>query len=226
MPRPDRRFYASNSAFGRFGIRWFDPADHADGALHGHIELNWLTAGKHGLRASTASRCTVPSERLVMFWAGIPHQTMRSRSRSRRRQPPVQRLPAARHVPAHAQSRHADRNDDGRRRDRAARRTPSATRPCAAGTRTIAAAMPSAPTSSRRRSPSCCAAPRSTGWEELLPPWIEAVTPDDARRDAAALRRRDDPACPGTSVRAAARPRMSPRSWGCTPTTRSTSSPR
>lgn len=25
VPRPDRRFYAQTQAFGRFGIRWFDP---------------------------------------------------------------------------------------------------------------------------------------------------------------------------------------------------------
>ena len=45
VPRPDRQFYSQLQAFGRFGMRWFDPqimpAEHS----HGHIELNWLTAG-------------------------------------------------------------------------------------------------------------------------------------------------------------------------------------
>jgi AraC-like DNA-binding protein len=74
VPRPDRRFYANSAAFGRFGIRWFDPqlmpAEHS----HGHIELNWLTAG--GMDYKYDGRpVVVPPERLVMFWAGIPHQT-------------------------------------------------------------------------------------------------------------------------------------------------------
>lgn len=47
------------------------PAEHS----HGHIELNWLTAG--GMDYNYDGRpVAVPSERLVMFWAGIPHQTM------------------------------------------------------------------------------------------------------------------------------------------------------
>jgi len=75
VSRPDRRFYANTAAFGRFGVRWFDPqimpAEHS----HGHIELNWLTAG--GMDYIFDGRpVSVPSERLVMFWAGIPHQTL------------------------------------------------------------------------------------------------------------------------------------------------------
>ncbi|HEY4200974.1 MAG TPA: helix-turn-helix domain-containing protein [Devosiaceae bacterium] len=75
MPRPDRRFYANNSAFGRFGIRWFEPqlmpAEHS----HGHIELNWLTSGGMGY-VFDGKTVSVPAERLIMFWAGIPHQTL------------------------------------------------------------------------------------------------------------------------------------------------------
>jgi AraC-like DNA-binding protein len=75
VPRPDRRFYANTAAFGRFGVRWFDPqvmpAEHS----HGHIELNWLTAG--GMDYVFDGRAvSVPPERLVMFWAGIAHQTI------------------------------------------------------------------------------------------------------------------------------------------------------
>lgn len=73
--RPDRQFYAKSSAFGRFGIRWFSPvlmdAEHA----HGHIEFNWLSAGS--MRYTFDGRpVTIPAQRLVMFWAGIPHQTI------------------------------------------------------------------------------------------------------------------------------------------------------
>ena len=74
VPRPDRRFYADTAAFGRFGIRWFDPqlmpAEHS----HGHIELNWLTAGTMDYTFD-GRPVTVPADRLIMFWAGIPHQT-------------------------------------------------------------------------------------------------------------------------------------------------------
>jgi AraC-like DNA-binding protein len=76
VPRPDRKFYADTAAFGRFGVRWFDPqlmpAEHS----HGHIEFNWLTSG--GMDYVFDGRPVhVPCERLVMFWAGIPHQTTR-----------------------------------------------------------------------------------------------------------------------------------------------------
>jgi AraC-like DNA-binding protein len=75
LPRPDRRFYADTSAFGRFGLRWFDPqlmpAEHS----HGHIELNWLTAGSMDY-VFDGQKVSVPAERLIMFWAGIPHQTV------------------------------------------------------------------------------------------------------------------------------------------------------
>jgi AraC-like DNA-binding protein len=76
VPRPDRKFYAETAAFGRFGVRWFDPqlmpAEHS----HGHIELNWLTAGSMDYVVD-GRNVVVPPERLIMFWAGIPHQTVR-----------------------------------------------------------------------------------------------------------------------------------------------------
>jgi AraC-like DNA-binding protein len=75
VPRPDRRFYAENAAFGRFGLRWFDPQLMPAAHVHGHIELNWLTAG--GMDYLFDGRpVSVPRERLVMFWAGIPHRTV------------------------------------------------------------------------------------------------------------------------------------------------------
>jgi len=74
VPRPDRRFYANTAAFGRFGVRWFDPQLMPVEHSHGHIELNWLTAG-HMEYLFDGRRVSVPSGRLIMFWAGIPHQT-------------------------------------------------------------------------------------------------------------------------------------------------------
>jgi AraC-like DNA-binding protein len=76
MPRPDRQFYAKLSAFGRFGIRWFDPQLMATEHFHGHIEMNWLTAGSMDY-VIDGRPATVPANRLVMFWAGIPHRTIR-----------------------------------------------------------------------------------------------------------------------------------------------------
>lgn len=76
VPRPDRRFYADTAAFGRFGIRWFDPQLMAAEHSHGHIELNWLTAGSMDYNFD-GRPVSVPAERLIMFWAGIPHQTIR-----------------------------------------------------------------------------------------------------------------------------------------------------
>jgi AraC-like DNA-binding protein len=73
VPRPDRKFYAASSAFGRFGMRWFDPQLMPMEHFHGHIELNWLTAGSMDYFID-GRPCRAPSERLVMFWAGIPHQ--------------------------------------------------------------------------------------------------------------------------------------------------------
>lgn len=75
VPRPDRKFYAQNPAFGRFGIRWFAPqimpAEHS----HGHIEFNWLTSGSMDY-VFDGKRVVVPAERMVVLWAGIPHQSV------------------------------------------------------------------------------------------------------------------------------------------------------
>lgn len=75
VPRPDRKFYAQSKAFGRFGIRWFDPRLMEHEHWHGHIEFNWLTDG--GMSYLFDGRAVeIPPRRLVMFWAGIPHQTV------------------------------------------------------------------------------------------------------------------------------------------------------
>lgn len=75
VPRPDRQFYAKSTAFGRFGIRWFDPQLMEREHFHGHIEMNWLTSGSMDYLID-GKQVTVPSRRLVLFWAGIPHRTI------------------------------------------------------------------------------------------------------------------------------------------------------
>ncbi|KKB76857.1 hypothetical protein VW29_19695 [Devosia limi DSM 17137] len=74
-PRADRSFYASGKAFGRFGIRSFQPQVMAEAHSHGHIELNWLTTGSIGY-SFDGRPAEVPAGRLVAFWAGIPHQAL------------------------------------------------------------------------------------------------------------------------------------------------------
>ena len=158
VPRPDRKFYAATSAFGRFGMRWFDPQIMAAEHYHGHIELNWLTSGSMDYLLD-GKPLHIPGERLVMFWAGIPHKTIgidRGPANDSRQCNVYLPLDTFLHMPRL-----------GRLPETmmaggviALSSDTSAPRRCAAGTRIIAAAMPSAPTSSRPRSPSCCAAPR------------------------------------------------------------------
>ena len=74
-PRPDRKFYASGRAFGRFGVRSFAPQLMAAPHSHGHIEFNWLTAGTMDYLVDSRP-VTVGAGRLIAFWAGIPHQTV------------------------------------------------------------------------------------------------------------------------------------------------------
>lgn len=74
-PRPDRSFYASGKAFGRFGMRSFTPEIMAEPHSHGHIEFNWLTRGTMDYAFDSRS-VTMGANRLVAFWAGIPHQTV------------------------------------------------------------------------------------------------------------------------------------------------------
>jgi AraC-like DNA-binding protein len=75
VPRPDRKFYDKIKAFGRLGIRWFEPQLMPAEHWHGHIEFNWLTDGGMGYLFD-GRPVQIPSRRMVMFWAGIPHQTV------------------------------------------------------------------------------------------------------------------------------------------------------
>lgn len=76
LSRPDRQFYNKISAFGRFGMRWFNPQLMGSEHFHGHIEMNWLTAGSMDY-VIDGRPAQVPASRLVLFWAGIPHRTLR-----------------------------------------------------------------------------------------------------------------------------------------------------
>jgi AraC-like DNA-binding protein len=75
VPRPDRRFYSSNVAFGRFGMRWFTPVVMPKEHAHGHIEINWLTDGYMDYVIDSHS-VRLPGSRLLIFWAGIPHRAV------------------------------------------------------------------------------------------------------------------------------------------------------
>src|SRR5687768_4064990 len=74
-PRPDRSFYSSGKAFGRFGMRSFPPQIMPQPHSHGHIEFNWLTRGTMDYMFD-GGPVAVGASRLVAFWAGIPHQTV------------------------------------------------------------------------------------------------------------------------------------------------------
>jgi AraC-like DNA-binding protein len=56
-------------------MRWFNPVIMGSPHNHGHIELNWLSAG-HMDYEFDGRPVRIPSRRLVIFWAGIPHQTL------------------------------------------------------------------------------------------------------------------------------------------------------
>lgn len=72
-PSHDRHFYALTRAIGRFGMRIFTPTIMAAPHWHGHIELNFLTGGSMTYRIDTED-IEIEPDRLVLFWAGIPHQ--------------------------------------------------------------------------------------------------------------------------------------------------------
>jgi AraC-like DNA-binding protein len=73
VPSHERRFYARNRAFGRFGMRIFDPVTMPQPHWHGHIEGNFAidTTMDYDFDGEGVE---VPPNRLVLFWAGIPHR--------------------------------------------------------------------------------------------------------------------------------------------------------
>lgn len=72
-PSHDRHFYGLTRAIGRFGIRLFTPYVMEQPHWHGHIEVNFLTGGTMTYDFD-GDETLVQPDRLVLFWAGIPHQ--------------------------------------------------------------------------------------------------------------------------------------------------------
>ena len=175
VPRPDRKFYAQNAAFGRFGIRWFDPMVMSAEHHHGHIEFNWLTDGS--MRYLIDGRdVTAPSRRLVMFWAGIPHRTVavdRGPLGDSRQCNVYLPLDTFLHMP-----------NLGKLTDTMMGGGMIALGPDAIGTDTLQRWYDDyrhgdAERSDILRAEIALMLRRAAvaGWEEILPPWIEAVTP-------------------------------------------------
>lgn len=73
VPNHDRHFYSQNRAFGRFGIRIFEPVVMPQPHWHGHVEANFATSFQMTYDFD-GTRLVVPEHRLVLFWAGVPHQ--------------------------------------------------------------------------------------------------------------------------------------------------------
>lgn len=73
VPNHDRHFYSQLRAFGRFGIRIFEPVLMAQPHWHGHIEANFASHMRMTYDID-GTRLIVPENRLVLFWAGVPHQ--------------------------------------------------------------------------------------------------------------------------------------------------------
>jgi AraC-like DNA-binding protein len=73
VPSHERQFYALTRAIGRFGMRVFTPYLMEQPHWHGHIEGNYLAHASMTYRVEDRD-IEIPPGRLVLFWAGIPHQ--------------------------------------------------------------------------------------------------------------------------------------------------------
>lgn len=73
VPSHERHFYALDRAIGRFGMRIFPPYVMDAPHWHGHIEANYLT-GATMTYVVEDQEITIQPGKLVLFWAGIPHQ--------------------------------------------------------------------------------------------------------------------------------------------------------
>lgn len=72
-PAHERHFYSANRAFGRFGMRIFEPQVMSKPHWHGHIEANYSL--HHTMDYDVDNEAVhVPEGRLTIFWAGIPHR--------------------------------------------------------------------------------------------------------------------------------------------------------
>ena len=72
MPSHERHFYSTNRAFGRFGIRLFDPVLMSAPHWHGHVEINFADGFEMDYMIDGRT-LTIPADRAAVFWAGIPH---------------------------------------------------------------------------------------------------------------------------------------------------------
>ncbi|MFO1033381.1 MAG: helix-turn-helix domain-containing protein [Hyphomicrobiales bacterium] len=70
---PERRFYSRTKAFGRFGMRIFKPELMNQPHWHGHVEGNYIRNARM-IYVVDGQRIVVEPDRMVVFWAGIPHQ--------------------------------------------------------------------------------------------------------------------------------------------------------
>lgn len=73
VPAHERHFYAVTRAFGRFGMRVFEPTLMEAPHWHGHVEANFILGGSMVYDVDGAP-VAVPEGRLLLFWAGVPHQ--------------------------------------------------------------------------------------------------------------------------------------------------------
>ena len=73
LAHSDRHFYTDKRVFGRFGMRIFTPSLMEKAHWHGHVEANWLTSGQMHYLVDGVHKI-IPSNHLVVFWAGVPHQ--------------------------------------------------------------------------------------------------------------------------------------------------------
>ena len=76
VPNHDRHFYSQLRAFGRFGIRIFEPVVMTQPHWHGHIEANFADGFRMSYDIDT-ERLELPENRLILFWASVPHQLTR-----------------------------------------------------------------------------------------------------------------------------------------------------
>ena len=72
-PKHERHFYATNRAFGRFGMRIFEPQTMENPHWHGHVEANFCLHHTMGYDVDD-EQIVVPEGRLAIFWAGVPHR--------------------------------------------------------------------------------------------------------------------------------------------------------
>ena len=70
---PERQFYSRTRAFGRFGMRIFKPTLMERPHWHGHVEANFIRHGRM-IYVVDGQRIIVEPDRLLLFWAGVPHQ--------------------------------------------------------------------------------------------------------------------------------------------------------